>query len=180
MNQEMFRRFENTLWPRGFRRNIWMLLDAARDKRIFPLLLSYHLEYRCLYNKPVPPVMEPVAPYLVQLEFEDTESRKLIEQAWGNSWGVVLRSDAHIDRLRRHFHDLLIVMGPQQQRLFFRFYDPRVLQVYLPTCNYSELRTVFGPVEAFWIEDAATGSIIEHSLADRQLVSTPLPLAQVS
>jgi hypothetical protein len=30
--------------------------------------------------------------------------------------------------------------------LLFRYYDPRVLRVYLPSCRPSELETVFGPV----------------------------------
>ena len=35
---------------------------------------------------------------------------------------------------------------------YFRFYDPRVMRLYLPTCLEKELRTVFGPVRAFFIE----------------------------
>jgi hypothetical protein len=36
--------------------------------------------------------------------------------------------------------------------LYFRYYDPRVLRVYLPTCNESELGAVFGPIEFFLLE----------------------------
>ena len=36
---------------------------------------------------------------------------------------------------------------------YFRYYDPRVLRVYLPTCNARELQTVFGPVLRYLVED---------------------------
>lgn len=39
--------------------------------------------------------------------------------------------------------------------MLFRFYDPRVLRLYLPTCTSTELEQVFGPVGTFFTEDAA-------------------------
>jgi hypothetical protein len=44
------------------------------------------------------------------------------------------------------------VRDERGNRLVFRYYDPRVLRVYLPTCTASELRRVFGPIECFWME----------------------------
>jgi hypothetical protein len=32
--------------------------------------------------------------------------------------------------------------------LAFRYYDPRVLNAYLPTCTPQELKAVFGPLQA--------------------------------
>lgn len=55
--------------------------------------------------------------------------------------------------LRRHFRRFLRVTDEQGQPLMFRYYDPRVLRVYLPTCTAEELALVFGPVSAYLIED---------------------------
>ena len=52
----------------------------------------------------------------------------------------------------RHFRQFLRVRDEAGREFFFRFYDPRVLRVYLPTCNSEELRTFFGPVELFSME----------------------------
>jgi hypothetical protein len=38
-----------------------------------------------------------------------------------------------------------------------------VLRVYLPTCTTSELRTVFGPIECFWMEADGAEDLIEFS-----------------
>jgi hypothetical protein len=46
----------------------------------------------------------------------------------------------------------LTVSGAEGRKLYFRFYDPRVLRVYLPTCTTDERSTFFGPVTCFLME----------------------------
>ena len=46
-----------------------------------------------------------------------------------------------------------MVQGPEGENLYFRYYDPRVLRIYLPTCNQEEMATLFGPVTAYLLED---------------------------
>ena len=45
---------------------------------------------------------------------------------------------------------LLWVRDEGQRQLYFRFYDPRVLPVFLPTCDAEQRRQVFGPVEKLY------------------------------
>jgi hypothetical protein len=152
MTDESLARIEGILWPEGSRQNIWMILDGARSVEIFRLLLACHLEYACLYGGPLTPELEMAAPYLLQLDHGYRDTRQFIAQAWGNSWGVFLRSETSLKKLRRHLKEFLVVKDDRGNRLAFRYYDPRVLRVYLPTCNIFELRTVFGPIECFWME----------------------------
>lgn len=156
---------EELFWPQGFTRDVWMIVDCARDpQRIFRFLLGCHLEYSCLYSGVLPPALEMAAPYLVQLEHDNQETRRLIQLSWGNSWGVFLKSGTSMNKLRRHLRQFLMVRDPQGRRMVFRYYDPRVLRAYLPTCNGEELRTVFGPVESFWTEAAPD---VDHMLEFR-------------
>ena len=170
---------EQRLWPEGFRRDIWMIVDAARDLRIFSMLLDCHLEHSCLYSGYLPPALEAAAPYLVQLDYDYRDTRRFIREAWGNSWGVFLKADIGMDRLRRHLRGFLVVRDTSNQRLIFRYYDPRVLRVYLPTCTSGELREVFGPIECFWTEDETVDSILEFRLHRERLVLTKSALSQV-
>ena len=39
-----------------------------------------------------------------------------------------------------------------KSEMYFRFYDPRVLSVFLPTCSPPQVRQLFGPVSAFFVE----------------------------
>ena len=149
---------EERFWPNGPSRDVWMIVDCARDqKRIFRFLLACHLEQSCLYSGPIAPALEMAAPYLLQLEHDSEETRRLIELSWGNSWGVFLRSPTNMRNLRKHLRSFLMVLDSKGRRMTFRYYDPRILRVYLPTCTGEELRTVFGPIELFWTEDGEDG-----------------------
>jgi hypothetical protein len=60
----------------------------------------------------------------------------------------------------------LIVRDPSGNRLVFRYYDPRVLRVYLPTCYIGELGTVFGPINRFWTESDDREDMLEFGFHD--------------
>ena len=169
-------RIHDYLWAEGERKDVWAILDGARDRRVFPLLLDSYLEHSCLYAGDLAPELELAAPYLVRLECEDRYSQRLLELAWGNSWGVFLRCDAGMPVLRRHLRSLLVVRGPSGRRLVFRYYDPRVLRVFLPTCFPAELAAVFGPIRRFFIEAGDPGQAHEFTFKGDRLGSHLLHL----
>ena len=176
MTSQWLRQVEQCLWPQGERRDIWMIADAARDRQVFRLLLECHLNYSCLYSGTLPPALEIAAPYLIQLDYEYPDTRRLIQHAWGNNWGVFLRSDTSLEKLRRHLRTFLMVRDPAGQRLLFRYYDPRILRVYLPTCNEEELRRVFGPIHRFWSESKTPGHMLDFGRHRGKLVQRTLSL----
>jgi hypothetical protein len=145
---------EQTLWPKRSGRDVWMIVDAARDRRIFGLLLEcFYSDHTCLLGGPLSPELEVAAPYLVRLEYGNAKTQKFLTQAAGKNWGVYLKTDWRLDDLKDHLRGLLVVRDTGGNELFFRYYDPRVLRLFLPTCTADELRTVFGGIERFWIED---------------------------
>lgn len=152
------------LWPRAAGRDVWMIVDGARDRAIYGFLLDSYLEYSCLYHGEISPELELAAPYLVQLDYDDSYSTKLIDRAWGASWGVFLKCDTSMSTLRRHLRTLLTVRDQRGKLLLFRYYDPRVLRVYLPTCLPDELKTVFGPIDRVWMEDENPETMLEFRL----------------
>jgi hypothetical protein len=77
----------------------------------------------------------------------------------GMPWGTFVMSKAEPDELRVHFRRFLMVELPDGERWYFRFYDPRLLPVYLSTCNEWELRKFFGPVRAFGIPAMEQASV---------------------
>jgi hypothetical protein len=72
------------------------------------------------------------------------------------------------------------VHDPKGQSLVFRYYDPRVLRVYLPTCTREELRTVFGPIECFWTEAESSDTLLEFGFDQASLSAKVIPLAPAS
>jgi|SRR5580698_4361192 hypothetical protein len=169
MTDQWLERIEKILWPDGPRQNVWMIVDGARSIDVFRFLLECYLEYSCLYSGPLTPDLEMAAPYLVQLDHGYRDTHRLIRKAWGNSWGVFLRTDTSLKKLRRHLREFLVVRDTKGTRMVFRYYDPRVLRVYLPTCVTVELRTVFGPIECFWMEGESPEKMLEFCFLDRRL-----------
>ncbi len=126
------------------------------------------LEYTCLFGGELSPQWRAVAPYLVELSPSNPYTAYLLDLAWGNSWGVFMRV-ADATRLRLHLKTFLRAKLADGTRVMVRYYDPRVLRAYLPTCNIDELRTVFGPVNHYLIESGDGGEVIEFGLAGTQL-----------
>ena len=176
MTDQFLARIEEILWPDGPRQNVWMIVDGARTIDVFRMLIECHLEYTCLYSGPLSPDLEIAAPYLVQLDHGYRDTRRFIRRAWGESMGVFFQSDTSIKKLRRHLKEFLVVRDERGKRLVFRYYDPRVLRVYLPTCVTSELRTVFGPIDCFWTESESPERMLEFRFRGNSLEQRTLPI----
>ena len=58
----------------------------------------------------------------------------------------------------------LRVTDESGRKLLFRYYDPRVLPIYLPTCTNDELTTIFGPVDRFVTETEDGAGAVEFSV----------------
>ena len=157
------RQIELALWPQGDATpgSLWAVLDCARHRRIYRELQVSRLDHQCLYGGDVPPVLKSVAPHIVELSPRYGFTRTLLGQCWGQSWGVFVRLNDSTT-LRHHLKKLLTVQTEDGRKLLFRFYDPRVLRPYLPTCTPRELEQVFGPVTTYFAEAADAG---QHLLA---------------
>jgi hypothetical protein len=169
---------EDRFWSgSGARHDVWAILDGARDRRIWRTLKDSPMTYSCLFGGTIARELEMAAPHLVHLEYRDPQSRELIQHAWGNSWGVFLKCSATLDTLRRHLQQFLSVRDDSGKLLLFRYYDPRVLRLYLPTCRANELRTVFGPIECFWVEHEQPQTMMEFRFDDIGLVRSEVSVA---
>ena len=130
----------------------YAILDGASMPNLLGSLHTHEPEYVCLYRGELQPDMAEVAPYLVWLNPDTDFPWWLASKGWGKHWGIVAQSRADLRTLRRHFRTFLIVYDETGKPMYFRWYDPRVLSVYLPTCDAAELATLFGPVDAYVIE----------------------------
>lgn len=168
MNREAALHLIERLWeaPEGAPPDqVYALLDGARDPAILPWIRRRALDHTCLFAGALTPALAAAAPYLVHLYRGEPFTRELIEMGWGKSWGVFVAAPVAMEPLRRHFRTILRVRDERGRRLLFRYYDPRVLRVYLPTCSEPELDTVFGPVRHFFAEDREPGTLLRFGRA---------------
>jgi hypothetical protein len=169
------------LWPvpaNARAMNAYVILDTARDERIYEFIRSSGLQSQCLYSGRIPIELAKVAPYLLRLEKDHPSTEWLIDAGWGESWGIFLHSGSRIDTLRQHFHSFLTVETEDGKRMVFRYYDPRVFRVYLPTCRIGELKTVFGPVRNFILETGDPSFLVNFRLESDRLIGRHHSLIQ--
>lgn len=169
------------LWPEGAKSKlgVWAVLDGARDAKVYLALLESRLEFRCLYSGTLPRALEIAAPQLVELTPNSRLLSRWLDEGWGQSWGVFIRI-ADPANLRHHLRKFLKVQDEEGRRLLFRYYDPRVLTAYLPTCLADEHDLFFGPVHSFVAEADGGRTLVaytlEYTLDRKRLRTTPHPL----
>jgi len=156
----------------------YAILDAARDEAIYPKLMVSDVDEICLYHGTQADALAEVAPYLVRLRRKDSFFEWLLNNGWGKSWGIFIESPADIDEIKEHFQKLITVYDQYEEPLFFRYYDPRVLRIYLPTCYEVELQIVFGPVRHYCVETEDGLSMIEYSCDYGRLTQRIIDLSQ--
>jgi hypothetical protein len=144
----------------------YVILDGASVPDLLGKLEEHAPEHVCLYRGELAPDLAECAPYLVRLTSESPFTHWVVEEGWGKHWGIFALAASDLERMRRHFRTFLMVQSPEGKRLYFRYYDPRVLREYLPTCNEEETRAVFGPVGCYLCEGGSTSGL--HSFRQEQ------------
>jgi hypothetical protein len=160
------------LWAEAADMPAYAILDGARNELLLGQLHGDDApRWRCLFAGELEPDMAAVAPYLVELEPDAPWTKRLLGEGWGQNFGIFLTSELALPPLWRHLRNQVRVYGPDLEPLFFRFYDPRVLRGWLPTCDARQLAEFFGPVRFFFAEDEEPSRALAWTLADGRLVA---------
>jgi len=151
---------------------LFALLDAARDPIVLGLLYGSGDEFQSLYEGVEGEELAAFGPFLVRLPPQS----RLLEMLVRSGWGVYLTCTQPFKEVRKHFRHFLRVKLPDGDEVYFRFYDPRVLRVFLTTCNSEEVKTFFGPVSCYLIEDRKPGTLLRFTAGTQGAKSTAVPL----
>jgi hypothetical protein len=157
---------------------LFALLDAARDEQVWKFLEELPPEqYQCLFTGRQARTLAKYGPHLVNMDHALLE--RLLPQFWGESWGYFLSAPCEFEQLLQHLRQFLLVKDQAAgKERFFRFYDPRVLRRFLPTCAPAQLAEFFGPVRKFLAEDSDPSSLVEFTLANKRLHRNSIRLQQ--
>ncbi|NOZ54348.1 MAG: DUF4123 domain-containing protein [Gammaproteobacteria bacterium] len=131
----------------------YAVVDGASASGLVQKLNNWGTDYACLFSGELAPELRETAPYLLKLAPYAHATEWLLNN-WGGHVGILAVIPKEIDfkAVRKHFRGFLIVISPDKERLYFRYYDPRVLRLYLPTCTLEEIQKVFGPVKHYLLE----------------------------
>jgi len=158
---------------------LYAILDAAQDPEILAVLRKSGQPYESLYEGPRGEALASVAPYLVRVPEDSVLLKTLEQRAQAKSWGVFLTCDQQSKEIRKHLRRFLTVQLPDGSKVLFRYYDPRVLRVFLPSCTAEEAADFFGPVKDYWIEGEGPGKLLQFRLDGGVLVKRQMDSARV-
>jgi pSer/pThr/pTyr-binding forkhead associated (FHA) protein len=156
---------------------LFAILDAARDPKVLETLRKSDQRYQSLYEGAKGEELAECAPYLVELPSESALIETLVRDGWGKSWGIFLTSTGSFKEIRRHFRRFLLVQTEDGRELYFRFYDPRVLRIFLPTGDSRQALEVFGPVSLYLMESVHLKSLLRFSLSPKGVALQELPIS---
>lgn len=152
----------------GFNR-IYAVLDGASIPGLQTKLYEMRPEHVCLYRGELSPDIAEVAPYLIRMVAGTNFSDWVLSEGWGNNWGIFAQSRYSLAEVRKHLRSFLTVHTEEGKPMLFRFYDPRVLRSFLPTCTYQELQNFFGVVLNFALEDENSQVMLNYFLPKGEL-----------
>lgn len=145
-------------WPidvRNFRPEpgnyAYAVIDAAAVPDLMGHARALGMDLRCLFPD-APEALARVAPHVVHIG-----SKSNFFHHWadglGSNAGILLESPDRLEAMFDHCRRVFLSSTQEGQTRFFRFYDPRVLRPYLPTCTLDELTKFFGATHAILVED---------------------------
>ncbi len=145
----------------------YAILDGASNPALLDHLYDERPEFACLYRGELAADIAECAPYLARLEPGTAFTEWVTGQGWGRHWGVFAVADCDFRILHRHLRKLNMVYDPElHQSLLFRYYDPRVLSAFLPTCSAEQSVEFFGPVKA-WLTETDSGENLTRFFRDQ-------------
>lgn len=140
---------------------LYAILDAAREPSVVDRLKASGLDHQSLYDGEKGEQLAPFGPWLVKFAPGAALLENLVRDGWGNSWGVYLTCELGLADVRRHLRKFLMAKLPDGRQVYFRYYDPRVLRTYLPTCLPDEMASFFGPVRRYILESPDADEALE-------------------
>lgn len=159
--------------------NYSVILDAARLDHEIGTAHELNPDGVSLYKGQPEEELSDVAPFL----FSCIEKPKFLNWAvntgWGKAWGIYALSTTDFNELHRHFRRFLMVKTEDGLQLYFRFYDPRVLRIFLPTCDSLQLREFFGPISRFICEDEDPEFALIFFHDNTKLITQRIPAKEI-
>ncbi len=145
--------------------DVYSVIDGASAPPLLGKFAEYEPKHTCLFRGELSIEMAEVAPYMVKLEADNDFTNWLLEYATGSPCCIFAHTDKNFLALRKHFRSFLRVQSPEGETLHFRYYDPRVLSVYLPNCEEEENKVLYADVvERYFIFDLEEQELKEFEI----------------
>ena len=138
--------------------HLYAVVDAARDRRVLLLLEEAIDDHASLYQGARGRALDCEAPYMVHFSAQSMLLPRWLMASWQRAWGVFLCSAEAPPMVRRTLRRLLMVEAEERRdKLYFRYYDPRVLAQFWPLTTPRQRSEMLRDIDAFFFEDGSGG-----------------------
>ncbi|PCJ22137.1 MAG: hypothetical protein COB04_01415 [Gammaproteobacteria bacterium] len=137
---------------------LYMIVDGAQNPEIMARIEQSDELVSSLYSLDTAPRLKAVGPWILQVQKDEPLAAWIIEQGANQNWFITFSSlGKTLDYLRRQFRRIAIVKetsdtDAKDKHLYFRYYDPRVLRTFLPSCSERQRRYIFDDINCFWAQ----------------------------
>ena len=139
---------ENDLCPN------YVLTDAALwDTDINILFLDENVIYKSLFRGSTGEKLWSVAPYLVDISSNEELVKKIREKDSIERRVIWLSSSFNIDELRKHLRRFLRMKTEKGEYIYFRFYDPFVVNAVFPNLSQEQVAEFFEKIDYIIADD---------------------------
>jgi len=159
--------------------NYYIILDAAKTHARIAEAKRFNPRHICLYSGEAEERLHSVAPWLFTFRLNSNFAEWYLANGGQQHWGIILESAADFKTVYLHLKKFLYVKTEAGKKLYFRFYDPRVLPTFLETGEPEQLTEFFGPINKFIVE-LKNGQIMEYQLSKPEFLEQPELLKQAS
>jgi hypothetical protein len=125
---------------------IFAVIDGARVRNLPVLLGRLTIAHASLFRGGAGPELQRVGPYLAVIPLDRDPMTLFVAHESILDATLFLVSPAEFEPVRTHLRRFLRVLDTEGRYRYFRFYDPRVLPVYLGSSEPLELAQLFGPI----------------------------------
>jgi len=150
----MIDKLNNELFEKNRETNLYAIVDSAVDKRIDGHFESDEVERYILYkDEEDKKDLALRAPHIVALHKEDTFTKRVFNEGYGNNWGCFIKSNESVEVLVEHFCNYTKVYSEaHEQDVYIRFYDPRAINKYFSIFTKEEREAFFSKIDAIYAE----------------------------
>lgn len=149
---------------------LYMLLDAAQDRRILPALENSLHTRACLFSEEqISSELKAVSPFLVKIKKIDAFVMWCLSEGLHQHWMIFFTSpEIHVSELKLHFKRFSHVNSTDGKQLFFRYYDPRVLPTFLAVSDQRDRLEFFRRCKKIWVPQVSPTGVVQFLELDAE------------
>ncbi|WP_029904910.1 DUF4123 domain-containing protein [Prevotella sp. 10(H)] len=131
----------------------YVLIDGALWEDDLYIAKQKNILYRSLYRGTMSEQLDSIAPYLFSLEQNGEFEKWIKEQDPIKRRVTWIHSSSNIDALRKHLRRFLRMKTELGSYIYFRFYDPYVIDYTLPCFTREQLMEFFKEINYIRVQD---------------------------